>query len=427
MKIKVLDKPYSEVAALPSRMHIRPVKQSAFLRKLMKTLSGPELRAVNFTYDEEDMERLGKDEPALFLMNHSSFTDLQIAATLLADRQYHIVCTNDGFVGKAGLMARVGCICAKKFIPDPRLVKDMKYTIDKLHSSILMYPEASYSFDGTETPLPDSLGKVLKLLKVPVIMIRTKGAFLRDPLYNNLQKRRVDVSAKVTYLFSPEDIRLKSAHELKGILAEAFRYDHFKEQFESGVTVDEPFRADGLNRVLYKCPDCGAEGFMKGAGINITCSSCGCEHILLPNGRLERISEDKDREHRHFDFVSQWYAWERECVRNELLEDKYLMELPVDIIMMVDLEAVYRVGDGVLKHDINGFHLTGCEGALDFSLTPASSYSLYSDYYWYEIGDMICVGDAKAQYYCFPKDQDMAYVAKARLAAEELYKIKSME
>ena len=40
---------------------------------------------------------------------------------------------------------------------------------------------------------------------------------------------------------------------------------------------------------------------------------------------------------------------------------------------------------------------------------------------WYELGDMVCIGDNKRLYYCFPKTD--APVAKARLAAEELYKL----
>lgn len=225
MKIKTMTLDYDKVMAIPKEEHVKPVKQSAFLRWLMSTLSGGELKATNFTYEEIGMERLGANEPALYLMNHSSFTDLQIIARLLKDRQYHIVCTNDGLIGKAGLMRRVGCIPTKKFIMDITLVRDMKYTVDKLGSSIVMYPEASYSFDGTETPLPDSLGKCLKLLGIPVVMIKTEGAFLRDPLYNCLQKRDTKVTARVEYLFSPEDIKAMSADELNARLAEAFSVD----------------------------------------------------------------------------------------------------------------------------------------------------------------------------------------------------------
>ena len=418
MKIKDTIKDYEEVCALKHEGHVKPKKQSVLLRKLIKVLSKPELKATNFTYETEGMEKLGKDEPCLILMNHSCFTDLQIVGTLFADRQYHIVCTNDGLVGKAGLMRKVGCIATCKFITDVNLVKDMKYAFEELKSSVVMYPEASYSFDGTETPLPTSLAKCLKLMKVPVVMIKTEGAFLRDPLYNNLQKRDVDIKATVKYLLSPEDIKQKSNDELNEILSAEFKYDHFKAQHEKNVIIDEPFRADGLHRVLYKCPACKSEGHMLGKGIHITCAGCGKEYTLEENGTL--TASDGNAE---FKYVTDWYAWEREEVRKELEEGTYLLDTDVEIKMLVDMKSIYSVGEGRLIHNRNGFELTGCEGKLKYIQSGKSTYSLYADYFWYEIGDMICIGTPQVQYYCFPKNQEKAIVAKARLATEELYKI----
>ena len=89
---------------------------------------------------------------------------------------------------------------------------------------------------------------------------------------------------------------------------------------------------------------------------------------------------------------------------------------------MIKPDCVYRVGEGRLRHTKEGFHLTGCSGRLDYHQVPERSYSLYSDFYWYEIGDVICIGDTDRQYYCFPKETG-DIVAKTRLAAEELYKI----
>jgi hypothetical protein len=91
--------------------------------------------------------------------------------------------------------------------------------------------------------------------------------------------------------------------------------------------------------------------------------------------------------------------------------------------MMVNMREICRVGEGRLHHDENGFHLTGCGGKLDYFQKPEASYSLYADYFWYEIGDMLCIGDHKALYYCFPQGGGDV-VAKTRLAAEELYKLK---
>ena len=89
---------------------------------------------------------------------------------------------------------------------------------------------------------------------------------------------------------------------------------------------------------------------------------------------------------------------------------------------MVNMSCIYKVGSGRLHHGTDGFHLTGCDGKLDYSQKPSASYSLYSDYYWYEVGDMICIGNTEVLYYCFPKEGG-DIVAKTRLATEELYKL----
>ena len=98
--------------------------------------------------------------------------------------------------------------------------------------------------------------------------------------------------------------------------------------------------------------------------------------------------------------------------------------MEVDIGMLVDRRAIYMVGSGRLQHNAEGFTLTGCDGQLHYTQAPLSSYSLYADYYWYEIGDVICIGNNDALYYCFPKGTDV--VTKARIATEELYKLKKV-
>ena len=125
MKIKVTDKSYEEVMALPREEHRKPLKPSIFFRTLLKILSSADLKATNFHCRSIGMERLGADEPCLILMNHSSFIDLKIASTILYPRPFNIVCTSDGFVGKEWLMRHLGCIPTQKFVSDLGLVRDM--------------------------------------------------------------------------------------------------------------------------------------------------------------------------------------------------------------------------------------------------------------------------------------------------------------
>ena len=160
---------------------------------------------------------------------------------------------------------------------------------------------------------------------------------------------------------------------------------------------------------------------MRGKGSRLVCENCGRTYELTEYGYLRGV--DMPTEEERFTHVPDWYRWERECVHQELAAGSYCLQIPVDICMLVDSKCIYRVGSGVLEHSAEGFHLTGCDGQLDYSQKPSASYSLYADYYWYELGDMICIGDHRALYYCFPQGgQDVA--ATTRLAAEELYQMK---
>ncbi len=415
MKIKTKLLSYDDVMALPRPEHKNPIKPNPLLTGVVRLAAIPDMLATNFKYTEERMD-LVKDKPCLILMNHSSFIDLKIVSKIFYPKQYGIVCTSDGFVGKRQLMRMIGCIPTQKFVSDYTLIEDIKYMLHEKNTSVLMYPEASYSFDGTATALPRKMGVLLKKLKVPVVTIITKGAFARDPLYNMLQLRKVNVSAHVKCLVTAEEIKEKTTAQLDEMLDKEFSFDNFEWQKDNKIEINEPFRADGLHRILYKCCECGAEGETEGKGTKLTCKHCGKEWELTPLGELKAIGFEPK-----FTHIPDWYAWERACVREELENGTYSLETDVKIGMMVDFKAIYMVGNGHLSHSFDGFRLTGCDGKLEYSQNALANYGLYSDYFWYELGDIICIGNKDALYYCFP--QDNTPVAKTRMAAEELYKL----
>ena len=355
-------------------------------------------------------------------MNHTCFADMCIAYKILYPRRFNIVCTNDGFIGFWGLMGwamrQIGCFPTQKFVTDLRSIQDMQYCFKTLKTSVLMYPEASYSFDGTATPLPRKMGVLLKKFDVPVIMIETRELFLRNPLYNELQQRKgANARARAYLLYSKEDVRSKTVKELSDGIDEAFKFDHFQWQKEHALEINDDFRADGLHRILYKCAACGTEGKMEGRGTMLTCHHCGKQHELTTLGELRALDGQTEISH-----IPDYYRWEREQVRQEILDGTYKTDTGVTIAMQVDYKAIYMVGEGHLTHDRNGFRLTGCDGKLQYTQKPQACYSLYADYYWYEIADCVCIGDNEVHYFLFPKKEDVS-VAKMRLATEEMYKL----
>lgn len=417
MKINAKKIPFDEVQKLPKLKHKNPRKPSAFLATVVRVAVEPTLRKIKFSYTEERMELVGKDEPCLILMNHSSFTDMKLAYGIFYPRKLGIVTSVDAMSGILGkLMRFLGCTPTHKYITDVSLLKDIEYMLRVNKSSVLMYPEAGYSFDGRSTALPKKMGVLMKRLGVPVVTVITEGAFARDPLYNMLQIRDVKVGAKVKCIATAEEIREKSVAELDALLAEEFSFDNFAWQRDNKIVIDEPFRADGLHRILYKCPHCGAENQTEGKGTAISCKACGKKWDMDEFGQLSAVSGETE-----FSHIPDWYDWERECVRKEIENGEYLLDTEVDIAVQVNLDGVCMIGTGKLVHNSGGFTLKSDDGKLDYSQSALASYTIYSDYYWYERGDVIGIGDTEYSYFCIVKDN--VSVTKARLAAEEIYKI----
>ncbi|MBP1569938.1 MAG: 1-acyl-sn-glycerol-3-phosphate acyltransferase [Oscillospiraceae bacterium] len=417
MKINAKKIPFDEVQKLPKLKHKNPRKPSAFLATVVRVAVEPTLRKIKFSYTEERMELVGKDEPCLILMNHSSFTDMKLAYGIFYPRKLGIVTSVDAMSGILGkLMRFLGCTPTHKYITDVSLLKDIEYMLRVNKSSVLMYPEAGYSFDGRSTALPKKMGVLMKRLGVPVVTVITEGAFARDPLYNMLQIRDVKVGAKVKCIATAEEIKEKSVAELDALLAEEFSFDNFAWQRDNKIVIDEPFRADGLHRILYKCPHCGAENQTEGKGTAISCKACGKKWEMDEFGQLSAVSGETE-----FSHIPDWYDWERECVRKEIEKGEYLLDTEVDIAVQVNLDGVCMIGPGKLVHNSEGFTLKSDDGKLDYSQSALASYTIYSDYYWYERGDVIGIGDTEYSYFCIVKDN--VSVTKARLAAEEIYKI----
>ena len=75
--VKTLD--YEKVMDLPRPRRKKPLKPNWFWRILIRILCVFGLAGTGFTYKTEGMEKLGKNEPCLILMNHTCFLDMEIA------------------------------------------------------------------------------------------------------------------------------------------------------------------------------------------------------------------------------------------------------------------------------------------------------------------------------------------------------------
>ena len=90
---------YDKVLKLSFPKHQRPTHGLRFIRFIIAKLIFRELNNDNFSLTCDDgIKYPSCNEPAIFLMNHSSKTDLEIFFKLFKYKHFYNICSHDGFV-----------------------------------------------------------------------------------------------------------------------------------------------------------------------------------------------------------------------------------------------------------------------------------------------------------------------------------------
>jgi len=397
-------------------MSLPPRKTKWYLKPLKKILCAGDLKKHQPKITYVGTENL--KAPFLLLCNHNAFFDFKVATKVLGKNDANFVVAIDGFLHRESLLRNVGCICKRKFTNDITLIKQLKRVIN-MGNVAAIYPEARYSLCGTTAILPSSLGKLVKLLNVPLVTLICHGHHINSPFWDTSHDRGV-VGTEATYklLMNVDEIKEKSADEINEQIVNEFQYDDFKWQQEHHIIIDEENRADGLEKVLYQCPHCKSEHDMISKGEKLVCQHCHKEWELTPDGFIKAIDGETE-----FSHIPDWYEWERENVRKEVEEGTYstgILKVHTDSLPK---DSFIPLGEGTLVHDMEGFKLIGENNSYEMIKSVESMYSCHIEYrYLFKHGDCIDLNTLTDTYYIYPEEGQKFNVTKIALATEELYK-----
>ena len=395
----------------------KPMRTAWYLRPLTYILSAPDVKKHKAIITKTRAE--GLKPPYLMLCNHNAFLDFKVATkAIYPDRANYIVAI-DGFIGREGLLRRVGCICKRKFTEDITLIRQCKRVIQN-GDVLMIYPEARYSLCGTTAVLPASLGKLCKLLGVPVVTFICHGHHIDSPFWNLHPRGVRPTEAEFTVQYTADELKAATPDEINARLVEAFQYDEYAWQKARGIRVTYEKRAEGLEKVLYQCPACKTEFRMASEGTHLFCKACGRRWHYTELGELQAESGKTE-----FSHIPDWYEWERANVRAEVEAGTYDSgPLAVTVRSLPNAKKFLLLGEGTLRHDMTGFHVSGTDGDGDpFSMEKSvpSMYSCHIEYeYLGKFGDCVDLNTLEDTWYIYPHGEDFA-VTKMALATEELY------
>ena len=127
-----------------------------------------------------------------------------------------------------------------------------------------------------------------------------------------------------------------------------------------------------------------------------------------------------------FSHIPDWYEWERANVRKEVEAGTYDSgPLQVHVDSLPNAKRYIRLGNGIMRHDMTGFHVHGTDvdgDPFDMDWAVPSLYSVHIEYeYLGKYGDCVDLNTLQDTWYTYPETFQKFSVTKMALATEELY------
>ena len=394
-----------------------PIRQPIYLTGLIWVLSFFATLFKKHKVEKINME--GLKPPYMMLSNHMSFIDFELAALGTRLQRVNNVVNIDGYYKRAWLMEWIGAICTRKYTMDLHLIKSIRKVLYR-GDVLCMYPEARYSPCGITSYIPESVGMLVKKNKVPVVAVLHRGNYLHSPFWDFRRKRKVPLHTTLTKILTPEEIEVMTVDQVNDKIKEALTYNEYAYQQERGILIKEPFRAEGMHKILYQCPHCLTESKMASKGAEIYCTECGKRWTLNENGTLS--ANDGNTE---FTQVPDWFEWERQQVISQVENGEYSFSDSVDVFSMPRCNSFVNLGKARLTHDINeGFVIEGHYNGKDYRIQrhPLQTNSLHIEYDWFRIrrDDCVDISTENDSFYCY-FDNAKDVVTKLAFATEAIY------
>ncbi len=272
------------------------------------------------------------------------------------------------------LIKLVGSIPKSKAIPDIETVNWIVEFIRKRKGVVGFYPEGQSSWNGDSLPVFGSTAKLIRLLKAPVILASSRGAYMTKPRWSYV-RRSGRMEIQFSELFSPEMLKDMGVKEIDEKLKAALRHDDPAWAQSEGVDFSHPRRAESLELALYACPACGALQSIASQGEKVFCKTCGFsaeygeqgEVLLLNHGNCPKCFNVGIAPHSNkiaFDSLKAWDIWQKahleEKIRNEFLpnpERPIFSDQGVSLLRGKRMDTMTLEGKGQLILDSQNLRL----------------------------------------------------------------------
>lgn len=256
--------------------------------------------------------------PVLFISNHQSNWDGIYVNLMFFNRCIYFLMHDELFKYKiskfffSNLLGMVQRTDSKNNISAINSLIELK---DE-GQNIGLYPEGDIQYWGKSTPVNKSSAKLIKLLRIPTVLMNVSGAHLRAPRWAK-RTNRSRITYEIVSVLTPEEIKTMPIDAIHQSVVNAISYDENEFQKREMIKLHGRSHAENLELGLYVCPECLSFNTLVSKGDSVKCNHCGlsfkmncydmlCSYKGLSNG------------HPSFAFPSEWNDWQKQVLESKI-------------------------------------------------------------------------------------------------------------
>lgn len=374
----------------------KKIKQNKFLYALLKFVANI-VSFFKFKRKFINNEIKDKKGPFVIISNHSAALDFVnlIGAT---KRPINFVISNSFFstLPCKGILKRLGFIPKQQFQTSFSNIFQMKSVLDE-GGILAFYPAGLMSDAGESTPIPATTYKFLQWLKADVYVAENIGTYFSMPKWRKGGIRSGRTYLDIKKLFSKEELKDLTVEEVREKTEKALLFNAYEKQENLKIKYQKNNNIEGLENVLYMCPNCNKEFTIKTKNKNVIyCENCGFKETADDYQFLHKESKEGEE----IRYPSTWNRLILKNLREKIVKGLDVLTSKVKI-QMIKKDKFKNVGEGTLTLNKKAFLLDGIiNGQSEKLEIPIETFASLP----YKPGVYLEIQSGDNIYRCLPED-----------------------
>lgn len=161
--------------------------------------------------------------------------------------------------------------------------------------NVAIFAEGDRCWDGISCPIMPATGKMIKSAKCGMVTYRLEGGFFLNPRWS-MTMRKGYVAGKMGKVYTKEQVAAMSPEEINEALARDLFEDAYVTQEKVQCAYKGKKLAEGMENLLFYCPECGKMDSFISEEDTVTCRECGHSFRYTEYGMLEGTKFDTIRD-----------------------------------------------------------------------------------------------------------------------------------